>query len=82
MHVADVAQIRKAILENRQTVANTHRTAKDKEMYVIIKPTATSVFRNFVDLVDEMHINKVNTYAIDDKYLLDEEKVFMKAKGI
>jgi hypothetical protein len=63
-------------------VANTHRTAKDKEMYVIIKPTATSVFRNFVDLVDEMHINKVNTYAIDDKYLLDEEKVFMKAKGI
>jgi hypothetical protein len=51
-------------------------------MYVIIKPTATSVFRNFVDLVDEMHINKVNTYAIDDKYLLDEEKVFMKAKGI
>lgn len=69
-------------MENRQFVANTHREAKDKEMYVIIKPTATSVFRNFVDLVDEMHINKVNTYAIDDKYVLAEEASFMKGKGI
>lgn len=82
MHIADVSQIRKAILENRQIVANTHREAKDQEMYVIIKPTATSVFRNFVDVVDEMHINKVSTYAIDDKYVLAEEASFMKAKGI
>jgi len=82
MHVADVSQIRKAILENRQVVANTHQEAKDKEMYVIIKPTATSVYRNFVDIVDEMNINKVNTYAIDDKYVLAEEASFMKEKGI
>lgn len=82
MQVADVSQIRKAILANRQIVANTHRAAKDQEMYVIIKPTATSVFRNFVDVVDEMHINKVNTYAIDDKYVLAEEASFMKGKGI
>ena len=82
MQVASLSEISNAILASKKTVAETHKASKDQEMYVIIKPTTTSVYCNFVDIIDEMGINKVNTYAIDDKYLLDEEKVFMKAKGI
>lgn len=82
MHIISLGEIRKALLVNKQIVSDTHQEPKDKEMYVIIKPTSTSVYRNFVDVIDEMSINKINTYAIDDKYLLDEEVSFMKSKGI
>ncbi|MNK10086.1 Biopolymer transport protein ExbD/TolR [compost metagenome] len=82
MRVASLSEIRKTLLANKKIVAETHQASKDQEMYVIIKPTSTSVYSNFVDMIDEMGINKINTYAIDDKYLLDEEKSFMKAKGI
>lgn len=82
MRVANLSEIRGTLLANQKIVAETHKASKDQAMYVIIKPTSTSVYKNFVDVVDEMSINKINTYAIDDKYLLDEEKSFMKAKGI
>lgn len=82
LQVANLSEIRTALMASKQTVAEAHKASKDQEMYVIIKPTSTSVYRNFVDIIDEMGINKINTYAIDDKYLLDEEKAFMKTKGI
>lgn len=82
MRIANLSEIRKTLLANQKIVAETHKASKDQAMYVIIKPTSTSVYKNFVDVIDEMAINKINTYAIDDKYLLDEEKFFMKAKGI
>lgn len=82
MHIANLSEIRTTLLAHQKIVAETHKLSKDKEMYVIIKPTSTSVYKNFVDVIDEMSINKVSTYAIDDKYLLDEEKSFMKIKGI
>ncbi|RYG15383.1 MAG: biopolymer transporter ExbD [Chitinophagaceae bacterium] len=80
--ITNLSGIRKVILNNKKVVADTHENKKDKDLYVIIKPTSTSVYKNFVDVVDEMSINKINTYAIDDKYLLDEEVSFMKSKGI
>ncbi|MFN0255997.1 ExbD/TolR family protein [Pedobacter ureilyticus] len=82
MQIANLSEIRNTLLANQKIVAETHKASKDQEMYVIIKPTSTSVYKNFVDVIDEMGINKINTYAIDDKYLLDEEKSFMSAKGI
>jgi len=82
MKVIGFNDIRKAILDHKEIVAKTHQNAKDRGLYVIIKPTSTSVYKNFVDVVDEMGINKINTYAIDDKYLLDEEVSFLKSKGI
>lgn len=82
VQVTNLSEIRKVLLANKKTVAKTHQASKDQEMYVIIKPTTASVYRNFVDMIDEMGINKINTYAIDDKYLLEEEKNFMSAKGI
>jgi len=82
MQITDLPEIRKILLTNQKIVAETHKASKNQEMYVIIKPTSTSVYKNFVDVIDEIGINKINTYAIDDKYLLDEEKSFMSAKGI
>ena len=51
-------------------------------MLVIIKPTNTSTYKDLVDILDEMSINDIKSYAVDDKYIRDEEKVFLKAKGI
>jgi len=82
MKTVDVAKIKTQILANKLMVANAHYNAEGKHMLVIIKPTETSVFRNFVDIIDEMSINGVLSYAIDDKYILDEEKKFMTAKGL
>ncbi|MGE6221808.1 ExbD/TolR family protein [Nubsella zeaxanthinifaciens] len=82
MKVANLSQIRKAILQQSALIAKDHQNSKFKDLYVIIKPTNSSVYSNFVDILDEMHINKIKSYAIDDKYILDEEKSFMKAKGI
>lgn len=82
MSATNLAAIRAVILRNKEIVANANRTSSEKEMYVIIKPTSTSVYRNFVDILDELNINKINTYAIDDKNMLAEEINFMKKKGI
>lgn len=78
MTLTGFADIRKSILKYSALVAKLHETNSDKEMYVIIKPTSGSIYRNFVDILDEMNINKISTYAIDDKYLLEEETSFMK----
>lgn len=82
MKIADLSIIKNQIVLNKQFVSNSHAKASDKRMLVIIKPTATSVYKNFVDVIDEMKINGIETYAIDDKYILDKEINFMKSKGI
>ena len=82
MSLTSFAEIGKVILKNSAFVAKAHNDNWDKDMYVIIKPTSGSVYRNFVDILDEMNINKISTYAIDDKYLLADETSFMKKMEI
>ncbi|WP_293300430.1 biopolymer transporter ExbD [Pedobacter sp. UBA4863] len=82
MQLVNLEEIRKVILDSKKMVAKTHSSFDDREMYIIVKPTNTAVFKDFVDVIDEIRINKVNVYAVDDKYLLDEEISFMKNKGI
>jgi len=82
MKTVDMRTLKSQILANKLIVQQTHSVAKDKEMLVIIKPTNTSTYKNFVDAVDEMSINKILSYSIDDKYIAEQEKVFMKSKGI
>ncbi|RZK60357.1 MAG: biopolymer transporter ExbD [Pedobacter sp.] len=82
MTVASLATIKAQIIANKLMVQNIHQIEKEKRMLIIIKPTATSVYKNFVDIIDEMNINGIESYAIDDKYILDQEKSFMKTKGI
>ncbi|AOW08312.1 ExbD/TolR family protein [Flavobacterium gilvum] len=48
-------------------------------MIVIIKPSNKSTYRNLVDVLDEMAIVGVDTYAIVNDFL-PEEKVLLEAK--
>lgn len=82
MEITNLGSIKTQILANKIMVAKTHQTIKDKRMLVIIKPTGTSNYKNFVDVIDEMNIAKIETYAIDDKYISEQEKAFIKAKGM
>lgn len=57
--------IRKELLERiKSVVAKTGD--KEKGLVVIIKPSDKSTYRNLVDILDEMAITKVPTYAIVD----------------
>ncbi|MFI5451730.1 ExbD/TolR family protein [Pedobacter sp. UC225_61] len=82
MNIINMKDIQRKIIANKQLVASTHTTALKKEMIVIIKPTNTSSYKNFVDVIDEMNISNIKSYAIDDKYISDREKAFLKEKGI
>ncbi|HTM97906.1 MAG TPA: biopolymer transporter ExbD [Pedobacter sp.] len=82
MNVIPLDGIRAKIVENRLNVQNAHLTNTGKKLLVIIKPTSKSVYKNFIDIIDEMHIAGIESYAIDDKYIRNEELVFMKMKGI
>ena len=57
--------IRKEILKRKKTVVE-YTGNKDKGLIVIIKPAKKSTYRNLVDMLDEMAITDVPTYAIVD----------------
>lgn len=72
-------QIRKTILDNKKKV---HQLT-GRELVVIIKPTSGAVYKNFVDIMDELHITGIKTApAIDDVNIFANEKAFMSKKGI
>ena len=48
---------------------------KDKGLIVIIKPTKKSTYKNLVDILDEMAICKVPTYAIFNDFSDPEKKL-------
>ena len=49
----------------------------DKDFVVIIKPSKDATYKNTVDILDEMTINQVRTYAMVK--LLDQEYELIKA---
>ena len=48
---------------------------KDKGLIVIIKPTKKATYKNLVDILDEMAISKVPTYAIVNDFSDAEKKL-------
>jgi len=54
--------IRKTLLDNSQRIKQT--TGKD--MFVIIKPSDKSIYKNMVDILDEMSIANIQSYGIVD----------------
>ncbi|WP_316832293.1 biopolymer transporter ExbD [Pedobacter aquatilis] len=82
MNVCNLQQIDKQITANKLNVAKTHNNSPGKFMIVIIKPTKTATYKDFVDVVDEMKINDIKSFAIDDENVLTMEESFMKRKGI
>ncbi|MFN3753251.1 ExbD/TolR family protein [Flavobacterium sp.] len=66
--------IRKEILK-RVTSIPQITGDKDKGMIVIIKPSKKSTYRNLVDILDEMAICNVPTYAIVNEITPEEQKL-------
>ena len=69
--------IRKELLSRKESVL-AYSTAKGKPkngMIVIIKPSKKSNYRNLVDILDEMAIVDVPTYAIVNDFSPEEQKL-------
>lgn len=66
--------IRKELLKQKKEVIE-YTGNKDKGLIVIIKPSKKSNYRNLVDILDEMAIVDVPTYAIVNDYTPEESKV-------
>jgi biopolymer transport protein ExbD len=70
-------------LISRNKLVKEYSTAKGKPkdgMIVIIKPSKTSTYRNLVDILDEMAIVGVDTYAIVNDFLPEEQKLLEGSK--
>ncbi len=71
--------IRKEILSRKKSVL-AYSTAKGKPkngIIVIVKPTKKSNYRNLVDMLDEMAIAGVETYAIVPEFSPEEAKLLV-----
>jgi biopolymer transport protein ExbD len=66
--------IRKEILKRVVSIPQV-TGSKDKGMIVIIKPSKKSTYRNLVDILDEMAICDVPTYAIVNDITPEEQKL-------
>lgn len=66
--------IRKEIIKRKEEVI-AYTGNKDKGLIVLIKPSKKSHYRNLVDILDEMAISDVPTYAIVD--ITPEEMVVL-----
>ncbi|MGN7987115.1 biopolymer transporter ExbD [Pedobacter sp. 22226] len=78
MKVVLVADLQKEIKSNELLVAAAHQNNPAKYMIVIIKPGKTAKFQNFVDVIDEMKIANIKSYAIDDDHITEKEITFME----
>lgn len=66
--------IRKELISRKAAVLQ-YTGSKDKGMIVIIKPSKKSNYRNLVDILDEMAIVGVPTYAIVNDFTPEETKL-------
>jgi biopolymer transport protein ExbD len=72
--------IRREVLKRKKSVLE-YSTALGKPkngIIVIIKPTKKSTYRNLVDILDEMAISGVETYAIVPEFTPEETKLIDK----
>ncbi|HOZ75972.1 MAG TPA: biopolymer transporter ExbD [Flavobacterium sp.] len=72
--------IRGELLSRKEKVLQ-YTGNKDKGMIVIIKPSKKSNYRNLVDILDEMAIVNVPTYAIVNEFTPEETKLLGESGG-
>lgn len=82
MRVVNVNELTKLIAQSKKGVALANNNDPSKHLLVIIKPTKTAKYKNFVDVIDEIKIANVQTYAIDDKFINEKEQAFMNEKAL
>ena len=72
----DKNSLRKELLNKSKLVTGIYNNDPKKGLIVIIKPSKESSYKNLVDVLDEMTITDVKTYAIVD--LLPIEKALLE----
>jgi len=82
MNVCKLSEIENQIEANKLQVAKSNNNNLAKFIIVIIKPTKTATYKDFIDVIDEMKIADVKSYVIDDDNISKYEEAFMKLKGI
>lgn len=73
--------IRQELLKRKQLVFE-YTGNKDKGMIVIIKPSKKSTYKNLVDVLDEMAISDIKTYAIVNDFTPEETALLEGKKPI
>jgi biopolymer transport protein ExbD len=73
MRTTDYKDIRQIIQEKKKKVFNTRGDAD--AFVLIIKPTEKASFKNFVDITDEVTINLVKRYYIDEMNDAERKKI-------
>ncbi len=73
IHTTNYEGIRQIIQDKKKMVEQV-RGSRD-QFVLIIKPSAGSSFKNFVDMVDEVTINNVQRYYIDELSVAETNKM-------
>lgn len=82
LNVEAVNKIGAVISSTKKDIAKFHKQNVKKFMIVIIKPTATSSYKDLVDVIDELKILDVKSYSIDDQNIAEKENVFLKSNNL
>lgn len=74
--------IGKEIFNKNQLVLeySAQKGLQGRGMTVIIKPSKKCNFKNLVDILDEMAINKIQTYSVLNTFTPEEQKLLDEAK--
>jgi hypothetical protein len=81
--IESFVQLRQSLLANDKRVKKANGNAPERSLFVIVKPTSGSTYKDLVDVMDELHITKISSApAIDDKNITDAEKDFMKSNQV
>ncbi len=72
-------EVYKAISKNRKIA---DASGIPGNFVVLVKPTAGAKFKNFVDIMDELEIQKIRVRQIDDENIIPAEKEAMRNQHI
>jgi len=69
--------IRDIILKKKEYVRSVAQdpTNPEKDLVIVIKPSANCTYKNVIDILDEMSINVVKKYALVDIFDIEEQLV-------
>jgi len=68
--------IRKELLQRKNSLLKyAAKSVKPENITVIIKPSKKSTYKNLVDILDEMAIGNIETYAIVPEFTPEESKL-------
>jgi biopolymer transport protein ExbD len=65
----------------RKVIIDKKRSTNPEDFVVVVKPGDASVYKNTVDILDEMTINQVKRYALVDKLFTMEQQLITAAEG-